>query len=283
MFTRNYGKVLEGDETWRAVEVPEGDRYTWPDSTYVRRPSFFEQMPAEAPGVEPIAGARVLALLGDSITTDHISPAGRDQEVQPGGGVADRTGRRAARLQLLRLAPRQPRGDGPRHLRQHPPAQPAGRAHRRLHPPLPGWRGNVDLRGGDGLCRGRRAAGRAGGQGVRLRLLARLGGQGHQAARRPRRDRRELRAHPPLQPDRHGGAAAAVPRRRERRVARPQRRGDLRRRRSRERRGQGRCRHRAPRGGDPVEFEATVRLDTPNEVGYFQNGGILQTVLRNLR
>src|SRR6201746_2127406 len=60
MFTRNYGKVLEGDETWRAVEGPEGDRYTWPDSTYVRRPSFFEQMPAEAPGVEPIAGARVL-------------------------------------------------------------------------------------------------------------------------------------------------------------------------------------------------------------------------------
>ena len=47
MFTRNYGGVLEGDETWNAVEVPEGDRYTWPDSTYVRRPTFFEGMPAE--------------------------------------------------------------------------------------------------------------------------------------------------------------------------------------------------------------------------------------------
>src|SRR4029079_1677524 len=55
------------------------------DSTYVRRPSFFEDMPAEAPGVEPIAGARVLAMLGDSITTDHISPAGAIQKESPAG------------------------------------------------------------------------------------------------------------------------------------------------------------------------------------------------------
>ncbi len=85
MFTRNYGGVLEGDETWRAVEVPEGDRYTWPDSTYVRKPSFFVGMPPEPPPVEPIAGARVLALLGDSITTDHISPAGAIKKASPAG------------------------------------------------------------------------------------------------------------------------------------------------------------------------------------------------------
>ncbi len=85
MFTRNYGEVMKGDENWNAVEVPEGDRYTWPDSTYVRRPSFFEGMPAEPPGVEPIAGARVLALLGDSITTDHISPAGAIKKDSPAG------------------------------------------------------------------------------------------------------------------------------------------------------------------------------------------------------
>jgi aconitate hydratase len=85
MFTRNYGGVMEGDETWKAVEVPQGDRYTWPDSTYVRKPSFFEGMPAEPPGVEPIAGARVLALLGDSITTDHISPAGAIKKASPAG------------------------------------------------------------------------------------------------------------------------------------------------------------------------------------------------------
>src|SRR5882757_6515051 len=62
MFTRNYAEVFAGDATWNAVDVPSGDRYTWPDSTYVRQPSFFEQMPEEAPGVEPIAGARALAV-----------------------------------------------------------------------------------------------------------------------------------------------------------------------------------------------------------------------------
>jgi aconitate hydratase len=85
MFTRNYAEVFSGDETWNAVDVPAGDRYTWPDSTYVRRPSFFERMPPGPPGVEPIAGARVLALLGDSITTDHISPAGAIKRDSPAG------------------------------------------------------------------------------------------------------------------------------------------------------------------------------------------------------
>ncbi|HET9592334.1 MAG TPA: aconitate hydratase [Solirubrobacterales bacterium] len=85
MFERNYAEVFAGDEMWNEVEVPSGDRYTWPDSTYVRRPSFFEQMPAQAPGVEPIAGARALALLGDSITTDHISPAGAIKRDSPAG------------------------------------------------------------------------------------------------------------------------------------------------------------------------------------------------------
>jgi len=85
MFERNYAEVFEGDEMWNAVEVPAGDRYTWPDSTYVRRPSFFEQMPAQAPGVEPIGGARALTLLGDSITTDHISPAGAIKRDSPAG------------------------------------------------------------------------------------------------------------------------------------------------------------------------------------------------------
>jgi aconitate hydratase len=85
MFSRNYAEVFSGDETWNEVEIPAGDRYTWPDSTYVRRPSFFEQMPADPPGIEPIAGARALALLGDSITTDHISPAGAIKRDGPAG------------------------------------------------------------------------------------------------------------------------------------------------------------------------------------------------------
>jgi len=85
MFKRNYADVFAGDEEWNAVEVPEGDRYDWPDSTYVRRPSFFRDIPADPPGIAPIEGARVLAVLGDSVTTDHISPAGAIKKESPAG------------------------------------------------------------------------------------------------------------------------------------------------------------------------------------------------------
>jgi len=85
MFTKNYGEVFKGDQNWQDVSVPEGDRYTWPDSTYVRKPAFFEGMPADPPGVAPIEAARVLAVLGDSITTDHISPAGAIKKSSPAG------------------------------------------------------------------------------------------------------------------------------------------------------------------------------------------------------
>jgi aconitate hydratase len=87
MFKRSYGEVFEGDENWNALDVPSGDRYAWdPESTYVKRPPYFEGMPAEAPeGFDQITGARVLALLGDSVTTDHISPAGAIKEDSPAG------------------------------------------------------------------------------------------------------------------------------------------------------------------------------------------------------
>jgi aconitate hydratase len=85
MFSRNYAEVFAGDDNWNAVEVPAGDRYDWPDSTYVRRPSFFQEMPADPPGIEPITRARALAVLGDSITTDHISPAGVIKKESPAG------------------------------------------------------------------------------------------------------------------------------------------------------------------------------------------------------
>ena len=133
MFRRSYGDALfEGDDNWQGLEIPEGDRYAWDDeSTYVKQPPYFEDMPAEAPdGFEPIEGARVIALLGDSVTTDHISPAGAIKKDSPGGRVPDRARGRAARVQLLRLAARQPRGDDARHLREHPSAQPAGWAGR---------------------------------------------------------------------------------------------------------------------------------------------------------
>jgi len=86
MFTKEYGEVFEGDEHWRALPVPEGDLFAWdPASTYVKHPPYFVDM-AEQPGaVKDVRGARVLALLGDSITTDHISPAGSIKEQSPAG------------------------------------------------------------------------------------------------------------------------------------------------------------------------------------------------------
>jgi aconitate hydratase len=87
MFRKSYGEVFEGDENWNGLEIPEGDRYRWDDaSTYVKRPPYFEGMPAEAPeGFYESKGARVIAVLGDSVTTDHISPAGAIKKDSPAG------------------------------------------------------------------------------------------------------------------------------------------------------------------------------------------------------
>jgi aconitate hydratase len=86
MFAKQYANVFEGDEQWRGLDVPTGDTYAWdPQSTYVANPPYFEGMTMEPPGVKPIAGARALALLGDSITTDHISPAGNIAAASPAG------------------------------------------------------------------------------------------------------------------------------------------------------------------------------------------------------
>jgi aconitate hydratase len=86
MFTKDYADVFKGDERWRALPTPEGKTFDWdPGSTYVRKPPYFDGMPAEPEDVSDIAGARVLALLGDSVTTDHISPAGA---IKPGTPAA---------------------------------------------------------------------------------------------------------------------------------------------------------------------------------------------------
>jgi aconitate hydratase len=77
LFTRRYGEVFEGDERWQALEVPAGSRYAWdPKSTYVANPPFFRDLSPTTTPLRDIDGARVLAVLGDSVTTDHISPAG---------------------------------------------------------------------------------------------------------------------------------------------------------------------------------------------------------------
>jgi aconitate hydratase A / 2-methylisocitrate dehydratase len=283
MFTRNYGRVMEGDESWRSVEVPEGDRYTWPDSTYVRRPSFFEGMPAQAPGVEPIVGARVLALLGDSITTDHISPAGAIKRDSPAGrwlveqGVEPRDfnsygSRRGnhevmirgtfANIRLRNLLVERAGG----FTRRFPGGEEttiyeAAMAYAGEGVPL------VVLAGkeyGSGSSRDWAAKGTKL-LGVRAVIAesferihrSNLIGMGVLPLQFPAGENAEslgLRGEEILDlGDLRGGEAktVAVTARRD--------------------------------GAAPVEFETTVRLDTPNEVTYFQNGGILQTVLRNLR
>jgi aconitate hydratase len=86
MFTRSYASVFAGDQRWQELDVPPGDVFAWDDaSTYVRRPPYFDGMPAQPEPLTDIHGGRVLALLGDSVTTDHISPAGAIKTDSPAG------------------------------------------------------------------------------------------------------------------------------------------------------------------------------------------------------
>jgi aconitate hydratase len=284
MFTRNYAEVFSGDEEWSAVEVPEGDRYTWPDSTYVRQPSFFERMPTDPPGVEPIAGARVLAVLGDSITTDHISPAGAIKKDSPAGrwlvengvepGDFNSYGSRRGNHEVMvrgtfanirlrnQLVERS--GGFTRHF-------PDGEAQLAIYDAAMQYADEgvplVVLAGkeyGSGSSRDWAA------KGTKL-----LGVRAVIAESFERIHRSNLIGMGvlPLQfaaGENLGSLGLSGEESFDF--------GDL---------EDGRAKTvtvtARPGGGSPVEFEASVRLDTPNEVTYFQNGGILQTVLRNLK
>ncbi len=283
MFTKNYGEVFSGDESWNAVEVPEGERYDWPESTYVRRPSFFEGMPAEPEPVEAITGARVLAVLGDSITTDHISPAGAIKKNSPAGawliseGVEPRDfnsygSRRGnhevmirgtfANIRLRNLLVEKAGG----FTRQWPGGSEttiyeAAMAYAAEGVPL------VVLAGkeyGSGSSRDWAA------KGTKL-----LGVRAVIAESFERIHRSNLigMGVVPLQfPG--GESVSSLGLTGEETISV----GDL-------RNGEAKTVEvtATREGAEPVAFEATVRLDTPNEVRYLQNGGILQTVLRSLR
>jgi aconitate hydratase len=284
MFARNYAEVFSGDETWNAVEVPEGDRYTWPDSTYVRQPSFFERMPADPPGVEPIAGARVLALLGDSITTDHISPAGAIKKASPAGqwlieqgvepGDFNSYGARRGnhevmirgtfanirlRNQLVERA-----GGFTRHFPggvEEVPIYDAAMSYAEEGVPL------VVLAGreyGSGSSRDWAAKG--------TKLLGVRAVIAESFERIHRSNLIGMGVLPLQFPA--GESVASLGLSGEESFDF----GDL-------ENGEAKTVTvtAARDGADPVEFEAKVRIDTPNEVTYFQNGGILQTVLRNLK
>ena len=109
MFRDQYADVFDGDERWRSLPMPTGERFEWDDdSTYIRNPPFFEGLTLEPAPPTDIRGARVLAVLGDSITTDHISPAGSIPADSPAGKyliaqrrAADATSTRTARAAAI--------------------------------------------------------------------------------------------------------------------------------------------------------------------------------------
>ena len=288
--TANTRGVFEGDARWASLHVPTGDLYAWDtSSTYVKNPPYFDGMTATPPPVEPIEKARVLAVLGDSITTDHISPAGSIKKDSPAGQYLIAHG----------VSPADFNSYGARRG-NHEVMVRGTFANIRLKNKLaPGTEGGYSRILPDGPVTSIFEASEAyqrtghppdhpGRQGIRLRLLARLGGQGPRPARHPRRHRRKLRAHPPLEPGRHGHPPPPVRARRSaeslgltgeelytieglleglksgfasgRKVQVAAERPD----------------------GKTNRFPALVRIDTPQEIKYYQHGGILQYVLRQL-
>ena len=253
MFTKDYADVFAGDERWRSLPTPTGDTFAWDaGSTYVRKPPYFEGMGLEPAPVTDVAGARVLAVLGDSVTTDHISPAGSIKPDSPAGRYLSEHGierkdfnsygsRRGNHEVMIRgtfanIRLRNRLLDGVE----------GGFTRNLLGPGEPEQTTIYDA------AQAYAAAGvplvDPDGQGVRLGVEPRLGGQGDGAARCPRRHRGELRAHPPLEPHRDGRAAAAVPGGGVGRLARARRHRDLRRQRGdRAQRGPDAAHGRRPR------------------------------------
>ena len=220
--SEQYADVFNGDERWQhAARARRQPLRVGRDSTYIRKPPFLEGMTMRAGAARRTsAGARVLALLGDSVTTDHISPAGSIKADSPAGKYLIEQG----------VKPRDFNSYGARRG-NHEVMMRGTFANIRLRNQLaPGTEGGWTTYQPAGEVmtiydasvkyqRRRRAAAGDRRQGIRLRVVARLGGEGHAAARRQGGDRRVLRAHPPQQPREHGRAAAAVQARRDRRVA----------------------------------------------------------------
>ena len=209
---RNTPPSQQGDANWQGLSFPTGDVYQWePDSTYIRKAPYFDGMTMTPAPVTDIAGARVLAVLGDSVTTDHISPAGSIKANGPAGKYLADHGVKPADFNSYGSR----RGN-------HEVMVRGTFANVRLRNKLaPGTEGGVtrllpegeEMSIFDASVEVRRARGPAHHprrQGIRLRLLARLGRQRPEAPRRPRRHRRKLRAHSPLEPRRHGHSAAAI-------------------------------------------------------------------------
>ena len=289
MFTRNYADVFTGDDRWSSLEIPEGDRYEWTDSTYVRKPPFFGGITPEPEPPEPIEGTRVLAVLGDSVTTDHISPAGAIKSDSPAGrwlidqgtdvrdfnSYGSRRGNHEvmirgtfANVRLRNLLVEREGG----FTRHFPDGEETTIYEAAMRYASEGVQ-LVVLAGkeyGSGSSRDWAAKGTAL-LGVRAVIAesyerihrSNLIGMGVLPIQFPDSEGVEslgLTGEEVIDVDGLDAALAGM---------------------GTEARN---VRVRAAReGADPVEFQARVRLDTPNEVAYYRNGGILQRVLRDLR
>jgi aconitate hydratase len=283
MFEKSYADVFTGDDRWRDLHTPEGDRYTWPDSTYVRKPSFFEDMEPEPSPIEPIEAARVMAVLGDSVTTDHISPAGAIKKDSPAGkwlidnGVEVRDfnsyGSRRGNHEVMirgtfanvrlrnKLVDRE--GGFTRHFPdgEETTIYEAAMSYASDGVPL------VVLAGkeyGSGSSRDWAAKG--------TKLLGVRAVIAESFERIHRSNLIGMGVLPLQFPDGESAESLGLTGEETFEV------GDL---------EDGEAKTvsvtASREGRDPIEFEATVRLDTPNEVRYYQNGGILHRVLRDLR
>ena len=211
MFRKSYGEVYAGDERWRGLPVPKGETYAWEkDSTYIRQAPYFDDMALKPAAVEDIKGARVLAVLGDSVTTDHISPAGSIKKDGPAGKYLIAHGVQPADFNSYGSR----RGN-------HEVMVRGTFANVRLRNKMVNTEGGFTRHLPDGAEMSIfDASEKYHAEKVPLVILAgkeygsgsfaRLGGQGTAAARRPRRDCGKLRTHPSLEPGRHGHSAAAV-------------------------------------------------------------------------
>src|SRR3954453_6583271 len=283
MFERSYAEVFAGDERWNSLDVPTGDKAAWDDdSTYVRNPPYFEGLEREPAPLTDIDGAKVLAKLGDSVTTDHISPAGSIKEDSPAGrylkehGVEKRDfnsygSRRGNHEVMMRgtfanirlrnqLAPGT-EGGVTRKDGQEMSIYDAAMAYIEQGTPLVvlagkeyGSGSSRDWAGKGTNLLGVRAVIAESFERIHRSNLIGMGVLPLQFADGDSAESLGLTGEETLDfGDLEDGEAKEV----EVKASND--------------------------GGDDVTFTAKVRLDTPNEVRYFQNGGILQTVLRQLK
>jgi aconitate hydratase len=282
MFRSSYAEVFDGDERWQSLEVPTGERFAWePDSTYVRLPPYFEGMPLQPEPLADIEGARALALLGDSVTTDHISPAGAIKRNSPAGVY----------LQEHGVAPRDFNSYGSRRG-NHEVMIRGTFANIRLRNQLaPGTEGGMTVKDGEQMSiyeasmsyqqegvalvvLGGKEYGSGSSRdwaakgtkllGVRAVIAqsferihrSNLVGMGVLPLQFPAGESVESLGLDPHEPFRIDGIAAPM--------------------------NDGRLPTSCTVKAGEVEFEALVRIDTPKEAEYFRHGGILQYVLRQL-